>query len=581
MARPRKGAASAEASLVTAVLNQTKAAEDRHDINRTRFDKDYDTWRASQPKAPGVEPWQSKLRVPFGMQVIDSALVNIVSGKPRVLVKPRNPQSEAGAKAMQEVVDWHVAEDHLVEKQPGFVQQGLIYGVTIAKNDWLYREATRLGRSFQPDPITGQTFEQVGPQTVVTRDGPQFQPWSVYHAWWDPAGRDVDSCEYIVLRSYLSRDQLEQNRFNEDTGLGLYRNLEELYKTGNRAPQDMTAQERRNRAGKPREDLFEVLEVWMDDKVIVVGNRTVLLRAAENPFWHGKKPIVIAQPMPDGFEMVGISESERIHDLQQAAWTVKNMRFDNWHLTVMRGVTYREGGVTDPNSLQLRPRFKWAVTDHDDVKPFETAPLPPEAYREEESIKADMQLITGINPYISGSDLQSVDQNTATGVTALQEVASRLLRFKASQIHYKGYQRTFEQWGQMTQQFITPGTWVRVTDPQSREEGWRQYGPQDVVGEYQYVVEGSEESLSRQQERGEAIALLNAFAPLLQTGMVNIKPLLEKVALAYNFPNPEALFAAVQQQPLASPTPEKPNEPQTLTGGQQLDPALQQMIQRG
>jgi hypothetical protein len=140
---------------------------------------------------------------------------------------------------------------------------------------------------------------------------------------------------------------------------------------------------------------------------------------------------VIAQTRPDLFEMVGVSETEVVDDLQQALHTVENMRFDNLHLTVMRGITYREGGVTDPNMLELRPRFKWPVSDHDDIRPFEVQPLPPEAYEEENALLARMQLITGINPYISGADLQSVDQNTATGVTALQEVASRLLRFKA------------------------------------------------------------------------------------------------------------------------------------------------------
>lgn len=581
MARPRKAQLdSQEQALVTAILNQTKPAEDAHDQRRRDYDSRYDIWRASAPAPKGLEGWQSKLRIKYGMQVIDTALVNIVSGKPRILVKPRNPSSEAGAKAMQEVLDYYVAEDHLVEKQPGFVQQGLIYGVTVAKNHWLYRETERMGRSFQADPLSGSQIEVQAPELVVDRDGPTFEPWSVYHSWWDPAGRDVDSCEYVVLRSYLSKDQLEQNRYDPDTGRGLYRNLDKLYETGNRAPKDQTAQERRNRATKPREDLFEILEIWFDDRVIVAGNRTVLLRAADNPFWHGKKPVVIAQPMPDGFEMVGIAETERIDHLQQAAWTVQNMRFDNLHLTVMRGVTYREGGVTDPNALQLRPRFKWAVTDHDDVRPFETAPLPPEAYQESESLKGDMQLITGINPYVSGSDLSTVDQNTATGVTALQEVASRLLRFKAAQIHYKGYQRAFEQWGAMTQQFISRGTWVRITDPRTREEGWQLYGPQDVEGQFKFVLEGSEESLSRQQERGEAIALLNAFAPLVQTGTVNVKPILEKVALAYNFPNPEALLAPVQQPPMAA-APVQPTQQQTLPNGGALDPAILAAIQRG
>ena len=80
---------------------------------------------------------------------------------------------------------------------------------------------------------------------------------------------------------------------------------------------------------------------------------------------------------------------------------------------------------------------------------------------------------------------------------------------------------------------------------------WIDVNPSDVAGDFNYVIEGSEESLSRQQERGEAIALLNALAPLSQTGMVNLQPVLERVALAYNFPNVDSLFnntPAQQQQ---------------------------------
>ena len=166
-----------------------------------------------------------------------------------------------------------------------------------------------------------------------------------------------------------------------------------------------------------------------------------------------------------------------------------------------------------------------------------------------------MQLVTGINPYVSGADLSTVDQNTATGVTALQEVASRLLRFKASQLQYKGYQRSFELWGDMVQQFMDRTVSVQIIGSDGMPL-WLNVTPKDVAGHFDYVLEGSEESLSRQQERGEAIALLNAFAPLAQLGFVNFKPILEKVALAYDFPNPEALFLPPNTPLAAAPTSE-------------------------
>jgi hypothetical protein len=294
--------------------------------------------------------------------------------------------------------------------------------------------------------------------------------------------------------------------------------------------------------------------------------------------------VFIAQVRPDLFEIAGIPETELVDHLQQALWTVQNMRFDNLHLTVQRGITYREGGVTDPNALVLKPRFKWPVQDHDDVKFQDPTPLPPEAYREQEAIKGDMQLITGINPYVTGSDMAGVDQNTATGVTALQDVASRLLRFKANQIQQKGMQRTFEQWAEMLQQLLTKDVAVEIEGP-GLETEWERYRPQDIIGSYAIELEGAEESLSRQQERQEALGLLNAFAPLSE--VADIRPVLERVAEAYNFPDPKAILKPITPPgPPAAPTGPDQGGGQMLQNGQPvlpqgMDPRVLAAIQEG
>lgn len=569
--------------LATELANLTQRGRSEHEHRIRRYDDSYRVWRGISH--PGkAEPWQSKLRPKFGMQVINTELVNLVSGKPRCKVRPRGPEDEQAAKAMQKVLDYYVAEDHLVEKLPLFVQSGLIFGPAIAKNHWLYKTVKRPSRRKMDGPGGTEILVQTDPQEVVERDGPTFEPWDVYDCWWDPDARDVDSAAYIVLRSYVSKDDLQRMAVNEDANTGIYWNVPDLLKTGTRSQSGSTAQQQRNNAEK-RRDKFELWEVWRETpqglRLTVIGNETVVLRDAITPYWHGKKPIVVAQVSPDLFEIAGIPETELVDHLQQALWTVLNMRFDNLHLTVQRGITYREGGVTDPNALTLKPRFRWPVQDHDDVQFISPDPLPREAYQEEESLLGRLQLVTGINPYVSGSDMQTVDQNTATGVTALQEVASRLLRFKAQQIQQKGLQRTYEQWADMLQQLLEADVAVRIDQTGGGYE-WETYSPADVIGSYDVILEGAEESLSRQQERAEALGLLNAFAPLAE--VADIRPVLERVAAAYDFPNPQALLVPKQpQQP-----PAAPNGP----GGQMLqngvpvmgggmDPRIQAAIMEG
>lgn len=545
--------------LVQQTLKRLEPGRKEALTRNARFDRAYDTYRATQPRTYATENWQSKLRVPYARQVIDTAMVNIVSGEPRIKVTPRHPEDELRAKAMQVLLDYYVREDHLVEKQPAFTQQGLVYGITAAKVHWIYDKQQRPGRNVGPDGLVGGYGDL---QEEVVRDGPTFEPWDVYRMFWTPGARDVDDADYVVLQTYIGKDDLLKNECkagklgHQGPCNGLYHNVDELLTAGAAAPPDQTAQLRANRLAANEQsryrDKFLIEEIWSDEGLIVLGNKQIMLRRQPNPYWHGRKPIVIAQSMPDLFELLGIPETEAVDHLQQAMWTLQNMVIDNAHLTTMRGITYREGGVTDPNALQLRPRFKWPVSDHDDIRPFEIPPIASDVFTERQRLLADLQLVTGINPYVSGSDLNTVDQNTATGVTALQEVASRLLRFKAAQIHYKGYQRAFEMWGDMSQQFLSQPVWVRIVG-QGNQAAWAQVGPNDVVGHFDYILEGSEESLSRQQERGEAIALLNAFAPLAQLGIINFTPILEKVAAAYNFPNPESLINPPQQpqQPAA------------------------------
>lgn len=575
--------------VVEQTLNRTKQGEDEHRTRTKRYDDSYKIWRPSSKQRRTGDPWQSNLKVPYGMQVIDTAMVNMVSGKPRVIVKARQPGQDDNAKAMQAVLDYFVSEDHLVEAQPAFVQQALIYGVTVAKNHWLYKETTRPVRSFHPNPIGfGAPMEIVEKQKVITRDGPHFEPWNVYDAWWDPNARDVDTADYVVLRTWATKDQLLAMQYNPDTGDGIYQNLDQLWATVARRPNQSAQESLLGGSQARRKGMFEILEVWRDDRLTVIGNRQVLLRDEDNIFWHGKKPIVVAQVRPDLFEIQGVAETELVDHLQQALQTVQNMRMDNMHMTVMRGFTYREGGVTDPNALQLRPRFKWPVMDHDDIRPVDMQPLPPEAYREEEELLSRLQLVTGINPYVSGaSSQQGVDQNTATGVTALQDVASRLLRFKAAQIHNKGYQRTYEQWGDMIQQFLDHDVAVKIIG-RGGQETWVQLGPQEVAGHFTYHLEGSEESLSRQQERSEAIGLLNALGPLFPMGILNPKPVIEKVAAAFGFQNPDEILAAPQapvppaapNAPMGGVPPQGgPPGPGQLLGGQQMSPQVLQAIQ--
>ncbi len=586
---------------LTALVRPGKREQD---LRVRSYDESYDVWRVKGRAKDGLPSWRSRIRVPYAQASIDTALVNVVSGIPRCLVKPRRPQDVLSARAMQKAMDHFTAEAHLAEPQVLFAQQGLIFGVTVAKNYWAYQQEEKLVRNWVPDAELGQR-EIVAPQVLTIRDGPCFDPWNVYDCWWDPNGRDVDSCSYVVLRSYLTKDELLKREYYEKenadgsiTSQGHYRNLEELFASGSTRTRQVTAQESfLGNQDMKRKDAFELWEIWQDNRVTVIGNQAVVIRDEPNPFWHGKKPIVIAQTRPDLFEMQGVAETELLRDIQAAQHTLQNMTIDHLHLSVMAGFTYRAGQVPDPNVLSLRPGFRWPVTDHDDVRPVQMPQLDGNVWTERERLMGDMERVTGISAYVGGADTSTVDQTTATGVTAIQSAANTLLRFKARQLHDKGFQRTFEMWGEMIPQFMSEPVWVQITGRdmiqkleqananlapgETPEDSWWQVTPQEVVGQYRFDLEGTEESLSRQQDRTEAIGLLNAFAPYVQLGVVNPRALVERVAQAYDITDIDSLIAQTQQPQQPQGLPPAAPQPMALQNGAQAPLPVQQAVGMG
>ena len=553
--------------LVTEVLKITKAGEDDLNTRRLKYNDAYDTYRATERKPAELEPWQHNFRVPWGMYIVDTEMVNIVTGnKPACRILPRSPHWANNAKWFQSLMNYFTDRQHLAELQTPVTQQGLIYGLTIGKTGWDYKTSNKTMNTPQygPDGNVSWLPQKIN---VCDYDGPYIQPWSVYDSWWDPAGSDPDSCRWWALRAYLSEDDLRMNQcmvpheHYPAECTGQFHNVEQLIAKGPGTKPSNTAQDRATRTDpRSMDGLYEIVEYWWDDRLVVIGEKTILLRDIDNPHWHGRKPVVAACTRPDLFKVQGIPEAETIDPMQRALWEVHNGRMDNFLLTIMRGFTVRETSTIDPKTTKITPRAMIPVTDHDDLRPIELPPLPAEAYQEQSSLLGFLQQITGVSPYVSGSNLDTVDQNTATGISVLQEVASRMLRFKASQIHWRYWTRTFENWGQDTQQFLTRSEWVRIVSPGADNKyEFREVGPAEVAGDYDFSVVGTEESLSKQQERSEAMSLLNAFAPLAPLNIIDWKPILVKVAEAFDFEDPEELFLPPAPPQAAAPGPGGPS----------------------
>ena len=274
-----------------------------------------------------------------------------------------------------------------------------------------------------------------------------------------------------------------------------------LYRSGQGQKPPSTAQNRllgEDDAARYK-NKFEIWEIWRNNSLTVIGNRQVTLRDGPKPYWMKGKPIVIGSARPDPFKIEGVSETELVDHLQQARWTLENLRMDQLKMTVLRGATVRET-VPDMAQLVMKPAFIWPVTDHDDVQFQAPPPLPPEAYEEDSSLNAKMEQITGISGYVTGQ-VSATGARSATGVSVLSQAANKPLLFKMEQLRLKVWQRTFEQWADLTKQFLRKDTEFKIDGLPG--EQWVTMGPASIYGDYDVSIKAGEESGDKQTAQAQ------------------------------------------------------------------------------
>jgi hypothetical protein len=182
-------------------------------------------------------------------------------------------------------LDYFVGEDHLVEKQPAFVLQSLIYGATVAKNHWLYREAMRPVKEFANNPLAPDVvMEHVREQKLVMDDRPSFEPWDIYKCFWEPGARDVDSAAYVVLQSYISKDDLLQQRVEPADGNGDLPQRRPTAGVGcGTGAAAVGAVRNLGLQGERYKDKFLIEEIWTDDQLVGDRERPGAFAAAAEP----------------------------------------------------------------------------------------------------------------------------------------------------------------------------------------------------------------------------------------------------------------------------------------------------------
>ena len=515
------------------------AAKAPHQARVTKYEKCDDAYNAVL--RPRDDDWQSDLHPPYVMQIVELLASNMIDENQRAKVLSSQPANDESANLHEHLLNQQREADRYGEKLVPFVLQALIRGFTVAKVTWREEWRKVKQRDFQPSPFGSQMIGKVTETRVPYRQQPGFVVIDAKQFLWDPTASSIDDAADVFHITYETKKSLKIS--------GVYENVDEIV--------DGASSEFEGTNTNKRKGRVEVIEWWHRDGdeiyLTTVANRGTILRSECSPFWHGEFPFVTASPMPSLFELSGHSVVEMIADIQAALWEMQNHRLDNTRFMSNAAV------FVDPSAEQQDFRLMPGGilrARPDQIQPWQpaTSIIGP-SVQAEELLKGDLQNLSGAVAYLSGASDSQIDQTTATGVSIIQNMATKRIMRMKQQILF-ALKRVGEQQIALNQQLLPPNVAIRIDRGAAGVE-WKAANPAMLQGKYEYVVEDAAESLIRQEKRAEALAKANFLTAnymlMQQAGVtLDLKKVIEDVTEAFS-EEPTKYFKEEAPAPMPAP----------------------------
>lgn len=382
-----------------------------------------------------------------------------------------------------------------------FITSALVFPVAVMSVGWRY-EKRKVRRRIYDQKLN--TYVERESEEVVWDDNElQHIPWGNF--WWDPMGSDIDSCRYVFQRTYETQEQIEA-RLNllKERGKGKVYELdwERLRRnpppgtTGSDSPFDVRQAVGQSPAS-PSDDgteytqkgtpLFEVLHYWTDDEHGILVNRE-LAYYGDSPYWrHGKKPFVAAvfERLPTG-EFAGRSAVAQILGLQAETNTLRNQVIDNRSMVINRMWWLRDESM-DESELVSRAHGVIHGRWNEDFGPIDMPDVTGNVFRDDMQNRQDMENALGVPPAQRGATTDR--QQTATEIVTQASSAGIRFDVKIMMFEAVGLKRLAYLMDCNNQQFIDDKRLVRLSGSDDNE--WREVGPGDLIGEWDYRPAGS------------------------------------------------------------------------------------------
>lgn len=508
------------------------------------WERSYNNWRGKLDQS--IYPWRSKLFIPWSFTVVETIIPKVFARDPKWRAIARNPDFPSdGPRTVQDLLSYQWTRTNMRIKMYDYIKDSLMYSKGFAKVSWNFKTRTKTIM----EPSVGEddkiSFTEVR-KSEIEHDDPLIEIVDPYDLYIDPdattSGYGGDA-HYMIHRKTVPIEQLKDNpnyknvdKIKQDSYADQY--LDKLTRFNDNIPQK-----------DKHKDLVEILEYWERDRLIVIANRSIVLRDSPNPYHHKEIPFVELDDYRDPHKLYGQSELSVIDPLQREINSIRNQRRDYDNLALNPVIRMIPGTLRNPNSAVMAPGSVWMVSDLASMDVFAMPQLQGSARDIEEQTAADIQRSVAIDEIGIGL-LPEGGRRSATEVVTAQSMAGKRFAIKIALL-----EESVKKIGQLVfalnQQFLDQERMIQIVGERGATE-WVQLSPEDIRGQYYIDVEaGSMLPKDEIAARQEAVQLLQyitpIIAPVIQSNPSVIMPVIRMVLDTFELPGKTEIMDELQQ----------------------------------
>lgn len=338
-------------------------------------------------------------------------------------------------------------------------------------------------------------------------------------------------------------------------------------------------------------DLVEVLDFWgdvtVDDytyhdvHIVTVGQELALME--RNPYWGGR-PFVIGTAIPVPSRPYGLGPLEPVLGMLHHSNSIMNQRADSLELAIdsMWGVV--NDGVTNPDAIFSEPGKVIEMAERGNVFPLESSTQFTVSYTEQQVLEQAIDRTVGAGVGITTAQGRKGERVTAQEIRAVLDAGGNRLSNIHGHIEDTQLHSLLVKMVQHCRQFITYDEVVRLPGDNPGEVMYVEYGPRELMYDYELRPVGSEYVANRERELQQAVDYTNLVSQVPQfSEQINWESLLRLVTRKFGFkedpetflnPKPAAPAPAAGSQQMMPPGQEGQMMPDPNATGMAQDPMM-------